>query len=476
MARRALHITAFAILLTSLPLLAIADPEDSYADLAARVVPAKLRQALKLLPCLTADTGPGEVKPLRVSLLEAREQLDVFSFAFPNRIRDAEPLASAEVLTTWGRVKAAIGELLRAIVDWINKHVIDTGVRGLVRRGEPQQQQQQQQLQAAADTAYHRHKGRDLWLDMRADLDEGYEVLGDFQDLDHSLVEYNQTDMEVKRAVCLDWQRRISRHSATDRYLEFVSTPLHSDELYTHKHSSKLFWGYNGVTPDTALTGLQNLALMMRSSQLAQLLAWYPNVTALQPDDLLQDPGHTTFHKFRKLIRSILAVLAEFPELLGPGRKEPHTRVAEVEGEARAAAAATTLAARRALSSYSSSSSSSSSLQLRRSGGGGSGSGSRNDGVAVRDPCDAGAALKALQRLFHDLGQTNDKVFAYQFYSSRGAEWAAEAEEAHQQAAEGWSDNLDFMASAQVDVMARCIAATLPRGEQPLPQRRRRHM
>eukprot|EP00198_Chlamydomonas_reinhardtii_P013099 XP_001702436.1 predicted protein [Chlamydomonas reinhardtii] len=381
MARRALHITAFAILLTSLPLLAIADPEDSYADLAARVVPAKLRQALKLLPCLTADTGPGEVKPLRVSLLEAREQLDVFSFAFPNRIRDAEPLASAEVLTTWGRVKAAIGELLRAIVDWINKHVIDTGVRGL---------------------------GRDLWLDMRADLDEGYEVLGDFQDLDHSLVEYNQTDMEVKRAVCLDWQRRISRHSATDRYLEFVSTPLHSDELYTHKHSSKLFWGYNGVTPDTALTGLQNLALMMRSSQLAQLLAWYPNVTALQPDDLLQDPGHTTFHKFRKLIRSILAVLAEFPELLGPGRKEPHTRVAE--------------------------------------------------------------------RLFHDLGQTNDKVFAYQFYSSRGAEWAAEAEEAHQQAAEGWSDNLDFMASAQVDVMARCIAATLPRGEQPLPQRRRRHM
>ena len=108
--------------------------------------------------------------------------------------------------------------------------------------------------------------------------------------------------------------------------------------------------------------------------------------------------------------RSILAVLAEFPELLGPGRKEPHTRVAEVEGEARAAAAATTLAARRALSSYSSSSSSSSSLQLRRSGGGGSGSGSRNDGVAVRDPCDAGAALKALQRLFHDLGQTNDKV------------------------------------------------------------------
>ena len=129
----------------------------------------------------TCVPGPGEVKPLRVSLLEAREQLDVFSFAFPNRIRDAEPLASAEVLTTWGRVKAAIGELLRAIVDWINKHVIDTGVRGLVRRGEPQQQQQQQQLQAAADTAYHRHKGRDLWLDMRADLDEGYEVLGDFQ-------------------------------------------------------------------------------------------------------------------------------------------------------------------------------------------------------------------------------------------------------------------------------------------------------
>lgn len=83
MARRALHITAFAILLTSLPLLAIADPEDSYADLAARVVPAKLRQALKLLPCLTADTG----EALGPALVRYCAELEPASFGAPVCVR-----------------------------------------------------------------------------------------------------------------------------------------------------------------------------------------------------------------------------------------------------------------------------------------------------------------------------------------------------------------------------------------------------
>lgn len=33
----------------------------------------------------------------------------------------------------------------------------------------------------------------------------GYEVLGDFQDLAHALVDYNATDAQQRLDVCLQW-------------------------------------------------------------------------------------------------------------------------------------------------------------------------------------------------------------------------------------------------------------------------------
>lgn len=112
------------------------ESEPSYPDLAAATVPAAYMKAITLLPkMLNESTGPGDVKTLRVSLLEARELLDVFSYLYG-------PVYLAPKLTP-------------AKDEW--------------RASIPDQ----------ADLESHGSK--DVWRWLRKDLDEGYEVLGDFQ-------------------------------------------------------------------------------------------------------------------------------------------------------------------------------------------------------------------------------------------------------------------------------------------------------
>ncbi|KAG2488514.1 hypothetical protein HYH03_013017 [Edaphochlamys debaryana] len=412
------------------------DNDPSYADLALRAVPARMSLAMDLLASLTRVTRPGEVKALRVALLEARESLDIFAYVYPNNVYEPAPMADSNTTTAWGRFLKELGKLLKELMDWIHHHSGATpppppatpppGSSG----AHPQAGAGARAMAAGLRPSTHgagcgkggalgwgRH---DLWFQVREDLDAGYEALGDFQDLDHSLVEYNETDVEAKRAVCLDWQATLANNSATYHYLGFVRNGVDPHTLYEHKHASRLFWGYHGTRPSTGLSGRENLKRLLRDSQLQLLLDSYPAVLALGPDDLLEDPGHSTFHNFRKLLRSILSVLSFFPELL-PDDPQP------------AAAAPGAQAS---------------------SGG----------GPALSDDggCHPGAAVRAFASLFKELGQTNNKVFAYQFYRDRGM--GPEAEDAHQQVEEGWADDVAWMEKVQVDELARCLAASLAPG------------
>lgn len=63
----------------------------TYWDLARRIVPQTIFTAFASLPQLSASSGPDDVKPLRISLLHAREALDIFSFAMPGNFSFAIP-------------------------------------------------------------------------------------------------------------------------------------------------------------------------------------------------------------------------------------------------------------------------------------------------------------------------------------------------------------------------------------------------
>jgi hypothetical protein len=67
---------------------------------------------------------------------------------------------------------------------------------------------------------------------------QGYEVIGEFQDLAHSLVEYNATDAARKLAVCLEWQGRFLANEEALNYVQYAANPS-NDTLYHHSHMSK---------------------------------------------------------------------------------------------------------------------------------------------------------------------------------------------------------------------------------------------
>lgn len=54
---------------------------------------------------------------------------------------------------------------------------------------------------------------------------QGYELIGIFQDLAHSLVEYNETDVATRLAVCLEWKDQFIENEKERGYLHYITHP-----------------------------------------------------------------------------------------------------------------------------------------------------------------------------------------------------------------------------------------------------------
>ena len=136
---------------------------DSYGDLALINVPAKFQRAVELLPLINATSRPQDVKLLRVALLEAAQLLDIFVFAYPND-------------TTYSSDAAP-------------------------ERSENEDAATVVQKQHEAKTLTNGKGSNDVWFTARLNLNDGYEVLGDFQDLAH------RCGLHELAWACKGWQR-----------------------------------------------------------------------------------------------------------------------------------------------------------------------------------------------------------------------------------------------------------------------------
>lgn len=373
-----------AIVLVLALLLGLASGQQlagTYWDLARCVVPAKFSKAFELLGTLTQDSGPDDVKPLRVSLLAAREALDIFEFAY----------------------------------------------------------------------SAHSKYNKDVWKMLRRDLDSGYEQLGDFQDLAHSLVEYNNTDVVTRREACLQWCSCIQNNRRNYCYDDYVSWPEHG-KMCHHSHTSKLFWGYAGAKPDGGLTGLENMVVLLHA-QMDQIFDNMTVVVSLQ--HVYDEPDHTHFHLFRKLIRSTLAVLDFFPELLP--RKSTQAaltaQAAEAKPTHRMLSRALMVDFRPMKSMHMKASAGQEKVKEQ-----GSRTVSKDvrvgQGATTRD-CDPDAALTNFQALFKSLGQVNNQAFAVNFYSER--KMISKAEAARQECDKQWAGVTLWMKNVNFQRQVQCL-------------------
>jgi len=150
----------------------------------------------------------------------------------------------------------------------------------------------------------------DQWKILRNTLDDGYEIIGDFQDLNHSDVDYSKHEEEKRRQVCLDWIIHFENLNGKHNFALVVkSASLGRFFERPSKDLSSFFWGSVQALPSQSLTALQNVALMERS--LIQVLASeYPIIITLEK--VYKKENYDILHEYRKVVRSVIAVQSEF--------------------------------------------------------------------------------------------------------------------------------------------------------------------
>jgi len=193
---------------------------------------------INFLPNLTNTSCPGVVKPMRKSLLLARNGLDVFVFAYPG----AENM----------------------------------------RIGKPP-------------------KNGDVFTALRDDLDEGYTLVGDFQDLQN--VNYTHEDYLERFNACLAWKVTFLVNIDKYGYKAYVLSAS-TTKLFKRKKGelSKDYWGNVTGRPNLTISGYQNVAILA-DGQLNNSVNIYTYITNLT--DIWDDVYHTQFHDYRKLLRAI---------------------------------------------------------------------------------------------------------------------------------------------------------------------------
>ncbi len=162
---------------------------------------------------------------------------------------------------------------------------------------------------------------QDGFLKLRKDLDEGYEHVGLFKDLyDIQSVErpedaaYDKKELKKRRKAALEWKEHFLKADVLQAYGSFLSKPdLARVHVRPKKDLSRFYWGSVDLHPDTRLTGLQNLSrltseLLTRSAE--------DNREALELKHLTDEENAVSFHDFRKRVRSIVKILANYPEVL----------------------------------------------------------------------------------------------------------------------------------------------------------------
>jgi len=423
----------------------------TYADLALALTPLQFSFAITQMRYLDDMSQPDDVKNFRMNLLYAREAIDIFAYAYPRQNANEagskiSSLASKGSDTrTWHNKRS-----LMSLTD-----TTTTSAQNIVEHDD------------------------DLLLVIRRDLDEGYEVLGNFQDLAHSQVHYEPSDVELLRSKCLVWQERFVQDMEARSYLTFLHGPsknqLHGRPL---EDISKLFWGFKGAHPHLHLSGYANMALLL--SSLAEEAGGDALTQLLQLPQVYEEPQHSQFHLYRKLIRSLLAVVHFFPSIIIP---ESVARMRSLEETSSSQEVSTNrgyyavvkdlVPAR--LRAWSQSSWVPTRLSQIIAGTFMKITSPVNDlsnlsthhhkcqhhedNPSGDDEAAADSLMDMLQTVFHDMGQVNNIVIAYQFYMDHGLE--QQTEQQRLLVLEEWGKVSTWLRQQHLPSLLSCFAQTI---------------
>ena len=155
----------------------------------------------------------------------------------------------------------------------------------------------------------HNKKEEDAWWELRSRLDEGYESLGHFLDLDHSHVEYTSSRATLERNKVLSWKSRLDDYlqgKASSNKKSLVAL-LGLDQLKTtwHKKESHLFWDGTHDIPRPSPNEPAAECLRRLIEKQAKMSLEYLQVS-LNFHSVLAEDRQEEYHNLRKVLRSMV--------------------------------------------------------------------------------------------------------------------------------------------------------------------------
>mmetsp|Transcript_46309 Transcript_46309/g.108689 ORF Transcript_46309/g.108689 Transcript_46309/m.108689 type:complete len:385 (-) Transcript_46309:116-1270(-) len=245
----------------------------TFGELAQQSIPPIYRQ---LIPVLQATFENPDVQPLetldtRDLILKLRNHVDVFSLAYPAQVYGPEEKIAAKISET-ETVKE--GSKVAETMNMTAVLVVTLGGKG----------------------------EKDMFSEVRAQLDEGYETIGYFKDLG----EDNITDPKMEanlRANCIKWYQGFMKQATEDDFEGYLAAPDTSN-FHPHKEWSKFFWKSNPNTlpKSNDISGVAVLEQLVRI-QFQDILEREQKVIGLAM--ILHVEAHEQFHDFRKSVRAI---------------------------------------------------------------------------------------------------------------------------------------------------------------------------
>lgn len=270
----------------------------------------------------TTSVMPGEVYQLRKQMLQTRDLLDVFSpvYSKHSSLVDYEDEASRMKRLSWGKGGHKFELKLES-----DRH----GKAG--KKGESTSTSREDDDDENKSTA----EIKDLWRILRKFLDDGYQLIGEFQDLDHARIMYTPEQLAEYQLQVWQWyfefDQFIEEHG--DHISLYLSLPCrkkhprsrHARCRHSHSHSSHLFWG--AASKDELPDGNKDMgsSVLMRlgRSQLKRAHRYlkqslkYDHVISTNSTE--NNTFHEHYHNARKELRSFLDEVTLFGHLIVPG-------------------------------------------------------------------------------------------------------------------------------------------------------------
>lgn len=190
--------------------------------------------------------------------------------------------------------------------------------------------------------AYPTGPGKDRFLQLREDLDKGYERMGEFKDLfDAQRIELAEYDagrqswsagvrpdavfyrdaekVRSRRDKVLKWREKFLEAERLAAYRAYICAPdLKAFHPRPAKDLSRFFWGSEGgLTPRAELGGVDNFR-WLAAEMLGRALKDYPAVQELRG---LEGETAVKFHDFRKRVRAVVRIAEDIAILPAANRR-----------------------------------------------------------------------------------------------------------------------------------------------------------